>query len=108
MNAEIRQRMPVDDIKMCVHVDADCCECRKPKPGLLIEAAAERGILLAASYMVGDRWRDTEAGRAVGCTSILVDVGYQQDGPHRPDKIVRSLPEAVDFIIEHERLKGQS
>lgn len=105
MHAEIRRRMFIDDIKICYHVDADNCACRKPKPGLILEAAAERGIDLAGSYIVGDRWRDVEAGRAAGCLTIFVDYGYVQDGPVRPDKIVRSLLEAVDFILNQEKVR---
>jgi D-glycero-D-manno-heptose 1,7-bisphosphate phosphatase len=103
MHAEIRHRMPIDDIKICYHVDADNCACRKPKPGMILEAAAERGIELSASYVVGDRWRDVQAGRAAGCLTIFVDYGYVQDGPNSPDKIVRSLPEAVAYIIDREQ-----
>lgn len=99
MHAVIRSRMPVDDIKACFHVDADNCECRKPKPGMILQAAAEYGIDLPASYVVGDRWRDIEAGRIAGCSTIFVDYSVAQDGPCRPDKTVRSLPEAVSYIL---------
>jgi D-glycero-D-manno-heptose 1,7-bisphosphate phosphatase len=105
MHAEIRRRLAVDDIKTCRHVDADNCFCRKPKPGLILEAAAEGDIDLAGSYVVGDRWRDVEAGRAAGCLTIFVDYGYVQDGPLHPDKIVRSLPEAVAFIVNQEEVR---
>jgi D-glycero-D-manno-heptose 1,7-bisphosphate phosphatase len=105
MHAEIRRRLDVNDIKICPHVDADNCNCRKPKPGMILEAAAERGIDLAASYVVGDRWRDIEAGRAAGCLTIFVDYGYVQDGPVRPDKIVRSLSEAAAFILNQEKVR---
>jgi len=100
MHAEIRRRMPIDDIKICYHVDTDNCSCRKPKPGMILAAATEHGIDLASSYLVGDRWRDVEAGRAAGCLTIFVDYGYKQDGPNHPDKIVRSLPEAVAYIMD--------
>jgi D-glycero-D-manno-heptose 1,7-bisphosphate phosphatase len=99
MHAVIRSRMPVDDIKVCVHTDADRCACRKPKPGMILQAAAEYGIDLAKSYVVGDRWRDIEAGRVAGCSTILVDYAYEQDGPCHPDKAVRSLPDAVSYIL---------
>ena len=62
MHDELQRRLAVDAIKICPHVDADGCECRKPKPGLILEAAREFGIDLGASYLVGDRWRDV-AGR---------------------------------------------
>jgi D-glycero-D-manno-heptose 1,7-bisphosphate phosphatase len=99
MHAEIRQQLPVDDIKACYHLDRDQCGCRKPKPGLILEAAAQHGVDLASSFMVGDRWRDTEAGRTAGCLTIFVDYGYEQDGPNRPDMIARSLPDAVTKIL---------
>ena len=100
MHAEIRRRMPVDAIKACFHVDADNCQCRKPRPGMLTEAAAELNISLADSYMIGDRWRDVEAGRAVGCRTFFVDWGYPQDGPLHPDWTVRSLAEAAKMILD--------
>lgn len=103
MHAQLCGLMPIDDIRVCSHIDADNCHCRKPKPGLLLDAATEHGIDLARSYMVGDRWRDTEAGRAAGCLTIFVDYGYVQDGPHNPHKVVRSLPEAVSFILDREQ-----
>ena len=101
MHTALRQSLPIDDIKVCYHRDEDRCACRKPLPGLINEAAAEHGIDLSRSYLVGDRWRDIEAGRRAGCTTILIDYGYPQDGPMQPDKIVASLTEAADFILSH-------
>jgi D-glycero-D-manno-heptose 1,7-bisphosphate phosphatase len=99
MHAEVRSRLPVDDIAVCYHADADDCACRKPKPGMILDAARKYGIDLAMSYLVGDRWRDVEAGRAAGCRTIFVDYGYARDQPARPDKSVTSLAEAVEFIL---------
>lgn len=106
MHAEIRKQMPVDAIKACYHVDADGCNCRKPKPGLIVDAAREFGVDLASSYVVGDRWRDTAAGKAAGCLTVFVDYGYEQDGPNQPDMIVKSLPEAVTHILD--RIQGSA
>ncbi len=103
MHVELRRAMPIDDIKICYHVDADQCLCRKPKPGMLLEAAAEWNLDLHASYLVGDRWRDVEAGRAAGCFTIFIDYDYLQDGPSRPDKVVHSLPDAVSYIMAREQ-----
>ncbi|MBS0534404.1 MAG: HAD family hydrolase [Proteobacteria bacterium] len=103
MHAEVRRRMPVDAIKACFHVDADNCMCRKPKPGMITTAAAELDIDLVDSYLVGDRWRDVEAGRAAGCKTFFVDYGHIQDGPLRPDWTVRSLAEAARIILDNER-----
>lgn len=88
----------VDGIKVCPHVDADHCACRKPRPGLLLDAAREWGIDLAASIMVGDRWRDIEAGQAAGCRTIFVDHGYTEKQPEHPDAVVASLAEAQKLI----------
>lgn len=99
MHDVIRARLPVDDIKTCFHNDAAGCACRKPKPGLILTAAAEHGIDLAESYVVGDRWRDVAAGRAAGCATIFIDYGYKQDGANCPDKVTGSLPEAAAFIL---------
>ena len=99
MHAEIRKRMPIDDIMICLHNDADNCSCRKPKPGLLLEAAAKHGIDLKSSYFVGDRWKDVHAGNAAGCRTIFVDYGYVQDQSAEADETVASLAEAADFIL---------
>lgn len=66
INAALRAVVPLDDLLVCYHDDADACECRKPGPGLLIQAAARHGIDLGRSFMMGDRWRDVEAGRRAG------------------------------------------
>ncbi|WP_210209901.1 D-glycero-alpha-D-manno-heptose-1,7-bisphosphate 7-phosphatase [Pseudolabrys taiwanensis] len=100
MHAELRNQMPLDDIKACFHVDADNCLCRKPRPGMILDAAREFDIDLPKSYVVGDRWRDIESGRNAGCLTILVDCGYEQDGPLRPTATVRSLVEAAAVIID--------
>ena len=100
MHAMLRKNLPLDDIKVCFHVDADNCACRKPKPGLLLEAAREHDISLAQSWMIGDRWRDVEAGKAAGCRTVFIDHGYAGERrPQAPDVIVGSLLEAVPFVI---------
>jgi D-glycero-D-manno-heptose 1,7-bisphosphate phosphatase len=102
MHDVIRAQLPVDDIRVCFHNDAAGCDCRKPKPGLILAAAAEHGIDLAQSYVVGDRWRDVAAGRAAGCFTIFVAYAYKQDGPNFPDKVVKSLSEAAAIIFSQE------
>ena len=102
MHRLLRELVPVDDIKTCYHTDADSCDCRKPKPGMLLEAAREHDIDLTSSYMVGDRWRDVAAGKAAGCLTIFVDYGYDEPTPESPDQIVADLPQAVDWILRRE------
>jgi D-glycero-D-manno-heptose 1,7-bisphosphate phosphatase len=102
MHAYLLSRLPVDAIKVCYHIDADYCACRKPKPGMLLEAAAELGIDLAASFMVGDRWRDVAAGQAADCECFFLDCGYGEQRPEKPFVAVKSLAEAAGFIVNKE------
>lgn len=100
IHAALRKRLAVDEIRVCPHDDADGCGCRKPRPGMLSEAAAEQGIDLAGSWMVGDRWRDIDAGHAAGCRTILIDYRYPERAPSRaPDYVCHSLEEAADWIL---------
>ena len=93
---KIKQEMPIDDIYACLHDDEDQCSCRKPKPGMLLEAARKWKIDLSQSFMIGDTWKDVEAGRAAGCKTILLDAPYNQEVA--PDLRVQSLSEAVEMI----------
>ncbi len=91
--------LPIDAFHVCYHDDADGCACRKPAPGMLLAAARERNLDLSASFMVGDRWHDIEAGRRAGCTTVFIDGQYAEGKPCQPDVCVRSLAEAADWII---------
>ena len=107
MHRRLRSELPVDDILVCWHDDAAGCECRKPKPGLMLAAGRKFGIDLADSYMVGDRWRDIDAGSAAGCRSLLVDYGYSERSPAtEPVERMRSLREAVDWILREEQARA--
>jgi D-glycero-D-manno-heptose 1,7-bisphosphate phosphatase len=99
INAALRAAVPVDEILVCWHDDADGCGCRKPLPGLLVDAAQSWGISLPDSVIVGDRWRDIEAGRRAGCRTVFVDRGYSERRPEQPDLVVGELPDAVTWIL---------
>jgi len=102
INASLRAQLPIDDVLVCYHDDSDGCECRKPQPGLLLRAAAEHRIDLARSFMVGDRWRDVEAGRRAGCSTVRLERHYQQDGPEiLPHYVARSFSDAASWILRH-------
>jgi D-glycero-D-manno-heptose 1,7-bisphosphate phosphatase len=98
MNSRLAELTGVDDIRVCPHVDADACDCRKPKPGLLLAAAADHGVDLSHSFMVGDRWRDVDAGRNAGCRTFLIEMGYNERRSE-PDWSVESLAQAADIIL---------
>ena len=100
MNGYLASKLPLDAIEMCTHDDSDNCDCRKPKPGLLLRAAARDAINLVQSFMVGDRYRDVEAGHEAGCRTILIGDGYGEAFKAQPDATVRSLTEAVDWILK--------
>jgi len=78
------------------------CQCRKPKPGLLLRAAEELSLDVGKSWMVGDILDDVEAGRAAGCRTVLVDVGNETEwvpsGAREPDVVVPSLAAAAIAI----------
>lgn len=95
IHAWLRGQVPLDEIRVCYHDDGEC-GCRKPQPGMLLADAA---IDLARSFMIGDRWRDIEAGRRAGCTTVLVDRGYLDAPPCDPDVTVSSLGEAAAWIL---------
>ena len=99
INLHLQQCLPIDEFRTCYHDSADECNCRKPLPGALLKAADSHGIDLASSYMVGDRWRDTEAGERAGCQTIFLDYGYNEKQPEKFNHRVRSLAEAADLIL---------
>jgi D-glycero-D-manno-heptose 1,7-bisphosphate phosphatase len=100
LNSELKARLPLADILTCLHDDADRCACRKPLPGLLLEAAQRFGLDVARSFMVGDRWSDVVAGQAAGCeSSLLVEGPFSQSERCRPAWRGDGLPAAADWIL---------
>jgi D-glycero-D-manno-heptose 1,7-bisphosphate phosphatase len=101
MHRRLRSELPLDEVLTCYHDDTDDCECRKPRPGLIKRAAQQNGIDLRQSFLIGDRWRDIDAGANAGCKTILIDRGYAERSPASiPDARVGSLPDAVDWILK--------
>jgi D-glycero-D-manno-heptose 1,7-bisphosphate phosphatase len=100
INARVRAEMPLDDLLVCCHDDKDQCGCRKPRPGLLLQAAARLDIDLRRSYMIGDRWKDVACGAAAGCTTVFVDYGYLEpyQGP-APTHTSATAADAFDYVI---------
>ncbi len=99
INTHLQATLGLDAVMVCPHDDPSACDCRKPKPGMLREAATRFGIDLARSWMVGDRWRDVEAGRAAGCRTVFIDCGYDDEAREHADVVAMSLAEAVKNIL---------
>jgi D-glycero-D-manno-heptose 1,7-bisphosphate phosphatase len=102
MHAVMTAALPIDRVEVCYHPGGalSSCACRKPAPGMLLQAADALSIRLSASYMVGDRWRDIDCGHAAGCRTIFVDRGYAEELRQAPDFTVNSFAEAVDIILD--------
>lgn len=99
INSALSAALPIDEFRTCYHDSADHCGCRKPQAGALLSAARLHGIDLAKSFMVGDRWRDVEAGQRAGCKTCFVDYGYAEKQPEHVDFRVTSLSEAAQIIL---------
>jgi transaldolase len=100
IHARLRAELPLDAIYSCFHDDHEACACRKPAPGMLRDAARDLGLDLARSVLVGDRWRDVEAGIAAGCRTVFVDYGYAERQPAVVDAKVGSLAEGAAWILQ--------
>ena len=98
MHAVMTRELPLDDVLTCFH-DGDTCDCRKPKPGALLEARLRYEIDLAQSFMIGDRWRDIEAGQRAGCQCLFIDRGYDERQPQSPYTRANSLVDAAQWIL---------
>lgn len=97
VNNRIRDLIHLDDIKICFHTDFDQCQCRKPRPGMLLEAGTQWNIDVSVSYMIGDRHSDVEAGKNAGCKTILIGEG-DHSSEIKPDFQKSSLLEAAQMI----------
>jgi len=99
INAFLALNLPLDEFRTCYHDTNDDCECRKPRPGSLLASASAHGIDLKKSFMVGDRWRDIEAGQLAGCKTVFIDYGYAEKQPECVDFRVKSLLEGARIIL---------
>ena len=100
IHAQLASSLPVDDFFVCYHDDDDNCDCRKPRPGLIHAAARKFDIDLSRSFLIGDRWRDVDAGKAAGVQVVLIDRGYgEHPSTAVPDVVVKNLREAASAII---------
>lgn len=101
MHERLRRTFPLDDILVCPHEESDYCPCRKPKPGLLREAAFQWHLDLDHSFVISDKWQDAEAARAVGCTSLLLESPWVGRVHH--DFVLPDLRAIAAKVIEVQR-----
>jgi len=105
IHTEMCRRLPIDRVEVCYHPGRgqSNCDCRKPKPGMLLRAARELGIDLKQSWMVGDRWRDVNCGYAAGCRTIFIDRGYAEELRQKPHFSAGNLVQAADIILRESK-----
>jgi len=99
MNDILRAQLPILDVLTCYHDDDAECPCRKPRPGMLHEAARRWRLDLPRSFMVGDRYSDVLAGQAAGCRTVLIDQPYSRRDRCNPDACAPDLAGAADWIL---------
>lgn len=104
MNSHVLKVLEVDGVYYCPHTDIASCDCRKPKPGMLIAAAEEHGIDLSISFVVGDTWRDIVAGQAAGCKTILLRRSWSEEEKCKPDITIDKLTQVLDIISQRSRI----
>jgi D-glycero-D-manno-heptose 1,7-bisphosphate phosphatase len=100
MHAELWRRLCVTEVIVCPHDSADLCSCRKPLPGMILDAAQRHNIDLSRSVMVGDRTSDIKAGQAAGCMTIRIGNGYRDEDDVTADGHADSLQEACPLILQ--------
>jgi len=103
MHVKMQLALPsLDRIEICYHAGeryGESCDCRKPRPGMILRAAAELKIDLCTSYVIGDRWRDINCARAAGCRAIFIERGYEESLREAPDFTVANFGDAVTALL---------
>lgn len=99
INRFLESELSIDEVYCCYHDGPDNCHCRKPKPGMLLDAAEKYSINLEQSFMIGDRWRDIDAGKHAGVTTILIDYNYDEQKTE-PHFTAANFTEAVNHILQ--------
>ena len=104
MHTYLLNQLPLDGIYVCWHGQDGECDCRKPLPGMLFQAAQDWQINLEKSFMIGDRWRDVDIGYAAGCKTIFIDYQYDESLNYQPDYTATSIRDASEWIIRQSNL----
>jgi D-glycero-D-manno-heptose 1,7-bisphosphate phosphatase len=96
VNENILSNLPIDEIKICPHVDLNGCDCRKPKSGMITSLAKKWDIDCKESFMIGDTWKDIESGKKTCATTILLEKHYNTNV--EADYTASNLSQAVEII----------
>jgi len=106
MHKKLREAVPsLDAIEVCYHAGSshgETCDCRKPKPGMLLRAAATYALDLRRSFFIGDRWRDVNCAHAAGCRPVFIDHGYSERLRQQPEFTATTFREAVDLVLRNQ------
>jgi D-glycero-D-manno-heptose 1,7-bisphosphate phosphatase len=97
MHDLLRLTLPLDDILVCPHDETDRCPCRKPRPGLLVEAGFKWHLDLDRSFVISDKWQDAAAARMAGCVSLLLQSPWI--GTVHRDLVLPDLPATIAKIL---------
>ena len=100
LHQHILEHLPLEKIYTCYHDDRDGCTCRKPQPGMIFMARDQYGLNLDNCWLVGDRWKDIDAGNAVGCQTVFLDYGYDEALRSSPDYTILKLSELTSLILK--------
>ena len=99
MHLFLKKILPLDDIYVCWHGQDGECDCRKPLSGMLIQAAEKYDVDFQQSFLIGDRWKDIEAGKTAGCKTIFLDYHYNELLRSQPDFSATSMRKASEWIV---------
>lgn len=105
INNKIKELFNVDEIFSCIHDDKDLCLCRKPMPGMILSAAEKYNIDLTQSFVVGDRWKDIEAGIKSGCKTVFIDYNYSEKKPQKYNYKVKTLLEFAHILLDKNEIR---
>ncbi len=99
LHQRIMEELPLEKIYTCYHDDAEGCRCRKPRPGMILAAKDEYGLDLNRSWLVGDRWKDIDAGSLAGCQTVFIDYYYDEALKITPDHTILELKDLPSLIL---------
>lgn len=101
MHNKIREELPIDHIEVCYHTRQDNCDCRKPKPGMLLNSLKKFNIAMDHSFLIGDRYSDIEAGKNVNLKTIFINYHYEEPMTTKPHYTCENLTQGVEIIFDN-------